>query len=194
MKKMAKKPQKISDSMINRDDAAELCGMSARHFNATIQPLIPARNVRGNGRSLQFVLGAVVEGLLEYRLGQQARDLPAAGDDQWLKRWRKARAQLSEMELKQKGEKLVDISYVLPTVRAFGAHIRRAIELLQQRFGPKEATEIADAINAALEVAQQQLEREMEENPMDSPADISGGDGSRPQPQPKELDDFSPKI
>jgi phage terminase Nu1 subunit (DNA packaging protein) len=194
MKKMAKKPEKISDLMINRDAAAELCGMSARHFNATIQPSIPARSIHGSGHSLRFKLTVVVENLVRYRLDQQARDLPPTGNDRWMKRWRAARAKLAELELQMKSGKLVDLAFVSPMVRAFGANIRRAIELLQQRFGPKEATEIADTINAALEVAQQQLRQEMEKNPMDSPADVAGGDVDPTPTSKKELHNATPKI
>jgi phage terminase Nu1 subunit (DNA packaging protein) len=173
--KMAKKPEKISDLLIDRDAAAALSSMSARHFGDTIQPLIPTRNVHGNGRSLRFVLGAVVEGLLEYRLGQQAKEIPVGGaDDAWMRRWRRARALTAELEHRRLEGTLIGVEFIRPTLLMFAGQIRQAITAVQQRLPREKGNELVDAVNAAIETAQQMAERDIASIPMAPAADDDG--------------------
>ena len=66
---------------VSRGDAAALCGCGEKNFDDVVRPRLPARAVKGKGKSLQFDAVKLVTLLLDKYAEQIRQTMPAAGEE-----------------------------------------------------------------------------------------------------------------
>ena len=154
---------------LTRRDAAKLIGISAAHFDNAIRPNLSPESFRGKSghASLRVYAPAVVEYRIKQKVAEVAK--PQDGDDAMLyagsdspnlERLREWKANHAELDFKKAKGELVARSEIEPIhVKLFGA-IRRAVEIVQKRYG----NDPAQIINEAVTDVQSQLKRMVEDS------------------------------
>jgi hypothetical protein len=166
---------------LTRTAAAEMIGLSTRHFDAQIRPLLPAAAISGRGKDLRFDGAALVAAYVDYRIKQAQK---SAADDVWLPmvdegkspvldRWRAAKADREEMQRDRERGLLIPREEIEPSLAQFAAVIRRAGDTLQRQWGADAASVINEAIDEIEQAWQQAFKREQA-----SPGDDAHDDDS----------------
>ncbi|HEV7299711.1 MAG TPA: hypothetical protein VGN72_10130 [Tepidisphaeraceae bacterium] len=131
---------------VTRTDAAALVSLSSRQFDEVIRPKLPADATKGKGAALRFNAAMVVTAIIAYRLEKaQPKSIDgdpfmAGVDSPALERYRKARAELVEMDVQQRRKDVVRRSALLDAISPAIAAMRDAGRKLALDYG-KEAGE-----------------------------------------------------
>lgn len=131
---------------LTRTQAAALISLSSRQFDEVIRPRLATPAKRGAGKTLRYEATGVVATFVAYRVDQEVvRLLPddekdpllsvAAGSSPQLERYRKARADLAERDVKERDTDLVRRDVILGALRPAIAGMRGAGDRLVREFG-----------------------------------------------------------
>lgn len=143
-----------ADLWLTRQQAAVLCGLSARQFDDAIRPRLPAGGERGTGQKLRISGPAVVAALVAYRV-EQAKPAPtdddpllaAGGDSPNLERYRLAKAQLAERDLAERDRTLVRRQVIIDALRPAATGMRAAGDRLIKAFGNEAGQIFNEAVD-----------------------------------------------
>lgn len=146
---------------LTRTDAAEMLGLSARHFDAQLRPLLPTASITGLGKTLRFDAAAVVSVFVDYRIKQVNPAELALGEEEGkspsLERLRSANADIAEMTRDRDRGLLIPREEIEPGLAQLAGVLRRAGETLKRNYGNDAAGVLNDAVSECEEAWKQML-------------------------------------
>lgn len=148
---------KKNNLWFTRLDSAALIGIGDRQFDAAVRPLLPPHATQGEKRTLRFYGPDVVATRLKSETDQLQRrlvgddDVLLIGDDGCpeLRRYRRVKADLLQLELDKQTGTHVDRHEILAELLRFSGIIRSATDQVRREFGNAPADIIQDAIHEA---------------------------------------------
>jgi hypothetical protein len=185
------KPSGDVEVWLSPFQAAQICKLGYGWFHEKIRPKIPEVDCKRQGKKILLHGESVVAELVNFRCSQLEERLTnkeieiAPDGDEWLLRWRKARALLLELEHHKARGSLVALDFILPMTRKFGERIKMALTTLQQKLRREDADQVAVVVSEALDLAIRDLDQEIVQTTLDQAGDVAGGDGS-PTPAPTQ--------
>ena len=151
---------------LTRTQAADVTGLSSRHFDGVIRDRIPADGRVGAGSKLRYVASAVVAAFVAYRIEQERPPVKPSDDGDplmvgadaespALEQYRAARAGQEKIKLAEMQGRMVSVAELEPAFGRFTSTVRQTGDTLQRQFGP-EASRI---LNEGLDEAAAAVER-----------------------------------
>jgi hypothetical protein len=189
------------DFWISSHQAARMCLMTNQWFHRRIRPLIEPGDVKKDHRSVHLHASAVVSAVVGYRVEQveaklTSQEIESAGtpDDEWMVRWRRARALICELEHAQLEGTLIPLSFVFPAVQAVCRRVTQAVSMVQTRLNRQDADYLAITIREAVNLACEQLDREIAKTPLHPPATFASEEPTPPAEEAPHAPSTDPKI
>jgi hypothetical protein len=121
---------------LKRTKMIELLGLSASRFDVAIRPLIPQEATKGTGGKLLLDARVAVQLLVAHRVeiaveGSADEDSVKSEDDEWLRRFRQARALKLETETALLQRQLIPAREVMVMVSEFAIAARQFAETVR---------------------------------------------------------------
>lgn len=150
-------PQKTADVWLTKEQAAHGCGITARHLDGRVRPLLEPDDVRGggSGRPVSFRFAAVLRVWTALRVQDETPDesMPAGSSDSAaLERLREVRADRELRKLADEDSQMIEVERFAPAAKFALDKLRDAGRELGERYGG-EAAEIFEESCEALEKA-----------------------------------------
>jgi hypothetical protein len=165
-------PPTKADGWFSRADMAKILGMAGSGFDAGPRRLITDEFIRRDGRQVFFHAPTVIRRWAESTFGRGG-SVPGAGidseeealfdgsDSPALERWRRAKADLAEIEVQSKRGSLVPRNEIRTGLDAIAARLRGFAEELQREFGPGAI----DLLDEALTDCENAIDRMYSDDP-----------------------------
>ena len=132
-------------------------------FRKSVRPLIPEADVKSSERgAVRIRCRAAIDAWTARKVEQATEALRkgndpllSGGDSPELERYRKARADLAEMERDERNGSLIPRQQLEPAFVQYASAIRRAGEGLQRRYGNEAAAMLNEALDDAERIIRQ---------------------------------------
>ena len=152
---------------VNKTFAHNCLRMSQRNFDDSIRPRLPAEAVKGNMKTLRFLLPEVIATFVATRkglplLGTKETDPLLVGQDvdsPALERYRAMKADLAEMDRDERRGEIVPTDEILPALQQAAGAMRQAIEHAARLYGNDVSQILNDALTETESAWAMALER-----------------------------------
>jgi hypothetical protein len=128
----------------NKRDSAAFLGVTVGHFDRLYRPHLSTSDVRQAGKALVFRGPAVFAVAMTLRSGG---DPEMVGDSPNLERYRGAKADLAQLDLKEREGTLVDVVKLKPGLLLIFSLLREATRRLASEYGNESAALITEALD-----------------------------------------------